>query len=158
TSASPPGGANEFMATLSDLRATMSLNGQEISNGTYYDPLTFTVTGQDNLADAFALDLSDNTYRGDVVAFHGGDGPSIDWAEIHHGSFASITQNLSNRSDGHTLITPTGGAPGLDLHWTGLESFVLDVDSIDQLNFELPAGASAILEDADPTDLVFPGI
>ncbi|WP_442506611.1 Calx-beta domain-containing protein [Novipirellula sp. SH528] len=132
-------------------------NDIPIQDGSFLNPLTVNISGQDNIDDALTLDFTGNTYRPDTIHFSGGGGSGFDTAEILGGEFESITQTLTNATDGQTVLKPVGD-DAVTFHWAGLEPFLMNLGSVDHVTFNLPDGVTtAILEDADPTDDSQPG-
>ncbi len=109
--------------------------------------------------DTLTLDFSTgNPLAGLNLTFDGGVGGD-DSVNIVGGDFASITQQLINATDGVTVLEFASAEPSVSFNWLGLEPFLLDVGSVGQIIFELPAGVTnAVLEDADLGDTLRPGM
>jgi hypothetical protein len=144
--------SNDIEFRLNVARADLYANNTIISTGLHADPITTVLQGQDNVDDTFRLNFSTNSFRADTITFNGGGGTGYDTAIVVGGEFATIRQSLLNATDGHTTFTPLEWPNEVNFAWTGLEPVLLNVGSVAEMIFEIPAGATAILEDADPTD------
>ncbi|MCA9085325.1 MAG: VCBS domain-containing protein, partial [Planctomycetaceae bacterium] len=150
---------NLFFLELSADDVMLLEDDEEVFAGFQFDPWIASLRGEDDFDDTLFLDFSAGTYRGDTITFHGGGGTGFDTAVINGGEFDSITQSLANATDGQTVFDPVDSDAIVTFNWTGLEPFLLNVGSVNDLVFELPAGlTSAVLEDADPTDTINPGM
>jgi hypothetical protein len=143
-----PGQTVLHTVAVSDGGVSLSLDEQQTLAGELAAALNATIRGTDLLSDTFRLDLSANAFRADQLTFIGGNGAGVDTVEVLGGSFASITHTLANATDGVTTFQPSGGAASVHLAWQGMEPFVLGVDAVDEIIFELPADSDAILENA----------
>ncbi|HQZ66160.1 MAG TPA: Calx-beta domain-containing protein, partial [Planctomycetaceae bacterium] len=146
----------------------LRLNGEEfelISGGELVAALpstpssSITVHGTDAADDSLIVDLRyGNPIPEDGLVFHGGDSGN-DSVTIIGGDFQEILQTLSNPTNGDTKFAFADGTSFRTIQWTEMESFLFNVGNVENLVFELPAGVtSAILEDADPSDLIQPGM
>lgn len=64
------------------------------------------------------------------------------------GSYAQITKNFTNATSGTVVLDPTGPAGASTITYTGLEPVLINVGTVADMIFNLPAGAdTAILED-----------
>ncbi len=139
--------------TISDSGLELLHNGQLAHFGELAVGLNGVIRGADNVNDTFILDLSYSSYRDDTITFMGGNGTGFDTVQIFGGIFASITQKFHNATDGQTLFAKADQSSTPILNWIGMEPFLINSGSVDELIFELPAGVTdAILEDADPND------
>ncbi|MCB9940311.1 MAG: autotransporter-associated beta strand repeat-containing protein [Planctomycetaceae bacterium] len=148
------GNSNELRLVHSSLNESVLENGKTVSDGTYIDPLLRTIIGRDDISDTLILDFTTETFRPDTINFDAGGGSGIDGAEIHGGTFTTITQTLLNPTDGRTVLQPLALDGAVTFNWLGLEPFLINAGSVEHIIFELPPGeTSAVLEDADPTDV-----
>jgi hypothetical protein len=85
------------------------------------------------------------------IFYDGGTSPGDnDTLEIHGGSFDHITKNFTDAHSGNIVLDPTGPGSTSTITYTGLEPVLIDVGSVGNVEFNLPAGAyTAIVED-DP--------
>ncbi|MEQ1829828.1 MAG: Ig-like domain-containing protein, partial [Pirellula sp.] len=134
-------------------------NGQYIADGSYSGPAITQITGANDVSDQLTLDfLTNSSLLAGGIQFHGGSGNGPDSVVIKGSLFETITQRFFAPGNGQTILDPFGTNENIVFDWDGVEPFTI-ANSTDQLIFELPAGATAaILEDADPTDLVNPGM
>ncbi|MCA9145054.1 MAG: DUF5050 domain-containing protein [Planctomycetales bacterium] len=152
-------GTNEVIVEINAEELNIVEGDTEVAGGFYTEPVALEITGQDDIDDTLNLDFSANTFRNDVITFHGGGGAGFDTAVINGGEFQTITQSLTNATDGQTVFDPVDSDASVTFNWTGLEPFSIQVGSVDDLIFELPAGATtAVLEDVDSTDATNPGM
>ena len=149
----PAGQTNEILAELDETGGYFASGDVPLREGFFTDPLVLTLHGLDDQNDLLTLDFSANSFRSDVIRYHGGGGTGVDSARIRGGRFTAITMRLTNATDGQTILDPEESTELVTFDWFDLEPFSIQVDSLTDAIFELPAGATdAILEDADPTD------
>lgn len=157
-SAAPQVTRTEFLLSFQDNDFNLTENGQGVSGGSIVNPTVINLVGRDAADDTLLLDFTERYQGSRTIRFDGGDA-GVDTVNVLGGEFARIRQTLTNATDGVTTFTPTQGDSTAVLEWKGLEPFLLNVGSVTDLIFELPADVNdAILEDADPTDQSYAGM
>jgi hypothetical protein len=160
TESAPLGGANTLVLDRDIFLTTLLANDVvQALDGVFQDPLALTLTGANDVDDEFTLDFAGDEFVADAIAYAGGGGTGADGAAIVGGQFASIIHNILGLGASETLYRGAAGG-GLGVFTaSGLEAFSIQVDELEILRIELPTAViDAILEDADATDEMLPGM
>jgi len=161
----PPGsglngtGPQETILRLNGGLFELLTGGESIITQPATSSTQITIQGTDAADDSLLIDArAGNPIPAEGLVFHGGTGGN-DSVTILGGDFDQIIQRLTNATDGSTVLTPAGTEASQTILWYGLEPFLINAGSVEDLIFELPAGVtSAILEDVDPSDTTQPGM
>ncbi len=161
----PPGpdlngtGLQETILRLNGGLFELITGGESIITQPATSPTQITINGTDTADDSLLIDaLAGNPIPAEGIVFHGGVGGNNS-VTIRGGDYDQIIQRLTNAADGTTVITLAGADATQTIQWYGLEAFLINAGSVEDLIFELPAGVtSAILEDVDPSDATQPGM
>ena len=133
---------NEIILTVGEAATSLRDGDVELFDGPQANPLALAITGEDEADDTFIVDFAENTFRSDIVTFDGGS-DGMDAVEAESGDFASVTHTLVSPTDGSTVFVPLADLEDADenftLNSTGIESYLLNVGTVEALILELPA-------------------
>jgi hypothetical protein len=148
------GTSNDLLYLQSRSNASLVSNGVEVFNGDFAEPLSSIINGVADKADLLALDFSENTYRGDTVAFHAGNSSGVvDGFSALAGTFQTIEVSVIGLDSILVGLVPEEIANRTQVTTTGVEEVNLLVSDTTLLTIDLPSWVtSAILEDANPSE------